>query len=268
MGLVVSLLSRDDRSVRGDHEMDAWVWHQVGLELGHVDIESTVEPEGGSQRGDDLGLETVEVGVGGALNVEAAAADVVQGLVVEHDSDIGVLQERVCGEGGVVWLDDSSRHLGGWVAAESELGLLAVIDGQTLEEESAEARASATTDSVEAEEALKTSALVCELANAVKSQVNDLLTHGVVTTSVVVSSIFLTRDELLRVVQLAVGTRADLVDHGGLEVEVDATRHVLASASLGEEGVEGVITTADGLVGWHLAIRLDAVLQAVQLPAG
>ena len=40
------------------------------------------------------------------------------------------------------------------------------------------------------------------------------------------------------------------------------------SASLAEEGVEGVIATTNSLVRGHLAIRLDAVLQAVQLPAG
>ena len=30
---------------------------------------------------------------------------------------------------------------------------------------------------------------------------------------------------------------------------------------LGEEGVEGIITTTDGFVGGHLAIRLDTVLE-------
>jgi hypothetical protein len=43
---------------------------------------------------------------------------------------------------------------------------------------------------------------------------------------------------------------------------------VLASAGLGEKGVEGVIATANGLVRGHLAIRLDSVLEAVKLPAG
>merc|ERR1712225_219287 len=85
--------------------------------------------------------------------------------------------------------------------------------------------------------------------------------------SVVVGSILLARNKLLRVVELAVGTSANLVDHSRLEVEVDAAGHVLASTSLREEGVEGVIATADGLVGGHLAVRLDAVLQAVELPA-
>jgi hypothetical protein len=37
---------------------------------------------------------------------------------------------------------------------------------------------------------------------------------------------------------------------------------------LREESVERIITTADGFVRGHLAVRLDTVLQAVQLPAG
>ena len=43
---------------------------------------------------------------------------------------------------------------------------------------------------------------------------------------------------------------------------------MLAGAGLTEERVEGIVTTADGLIAGHLAIRLDPVLEAVQLPAG
>ena len=43
---------------------------------------------------------------------------------------------------------------------------------------------------------------------------------------------------------------------------------MLASSCLTEEGVEGVISSPNGLVTWHLAIRLDAMFQAVELPAG
>ena len=42
---------------------------------------------------------------------------------------------------------------------------------------------------------------------------------------------------------------------------------MFAGAGLAEEGVEGVVATSNGLVAGHLAIRLDAVLQAVELPA-
>ncbi|MCP6198988.1 hypothetical protein NL445_28555, partial [Klebsiella pneumoniae] len=39
-------------------------------------------------------------------------------------------------------------------------------------------------------------------------------------------------------------------------------------SGLAEESVERIVSTPDGLVCGHLAIRLDAVLQAVKLPAG
>jgi len=43
---------------------------------------------------------------------------------------------------------------------------------------------------------------------------------------------------------------------------------VFASSSLAEERVERVISSSNGLVTRHLTIRLDAVLQTVQFPAG
>lgn len=43
---------------------------------------------------------------------------------------------------------------------------------------------------------------------------------------------------------------------------------MLASTCLTEEGVEGVVSSPNRLVTWHLAIGLNAVFQAVELPAG
>jgi len=41
--LVVGLLGGDDGSVGAKHEMDTWVWHQVSLELSHIDVQGTIE---------------------------------------------------------------------------------------------------------------------------------------------------------------------------------------------------------------------------------
>ena len=43
---------------------------------------------------------------------------------------------------------------------------------------------------------------------------------------------------------------------------------MLAGPRLREECVEGVVCDASGVVRWHLAIWLDTVLEAVELPAG
>ena len=49
-----------------------------------------------------------------------------------------------------------------------------------------------------------------------------------------------------------------LVDDGWLEVHEDGPGHVLAGPGLGEEGVEAVVSSTDGLIGGHLAIGLDS----------
>ena len=102
--LVVGLLGGDDGGVGGQGEVDTGVGHQVGLELRQIHVQGAVEAQGGGDGGDDLADQTVEVGVGWALNVQVAAADVVDGLVVHHEGAIGVLQGGVGGQDGVVGL--------------------------------------------------------------------------------------------------------------------------------------------------------------------
>ena len=266
--LMVSLLGRDDWGIGGQREMDTWVWHQVGLEFSDVDVESTIESQGSGDGADDLTDEPVQVGVGWSLDVQVTAADVVDGLVVDHEGAVGVLKSGMGGQDGVVWLNNGSGDLGSWVDGELELGLLAVVDGETLHEEGGESRSGTTTEGVEDEESLETSALIGQLTQPVEDEVDKLLTDGVVTTGVVVGGIFLTSDELLGVEELAVGSSSDLIDYSWLEINEDSPGDVFAGTSLAEEGVEGVVATSDGLVTWHLAIRLDTVFQAVQLPAG
>jgi len=228
--------------------MDPGVGDKVGLEFSDINVEGTIESEGGSQGRDNLGDESVQVGVGGALNVEVSSADIVHSLVVEHDGDVGVLKERVGGQHRVVGLNDGGGHLGGGVHGETELGLLAVVDGESLEEEGSETGTGTATNGVEDEETLETSALIGELADSVEAEINDLTSNGVVTTGEVVGGILLSGDELLGVEQLSVGAGTDLIDDGGLEIEEDSAGDVLACTGLREEGVESIVSATDGLV--------------------
>ena len=68
--------------------------------------------------------------------------------------------------------------------------------------------------------------------------------------------------------ELSVGSGSDLINDGWLEIEEDASWNVLSGTSLREEGVESIISTTDGFIGWHLSIWLDSVLKAEELPAG
>jgi hypothetical protein len=143
----------------------------------------------------------------------------------------------------------------------------AVVHRQALQKQAPETGASAPAAGVEDHESLKTGAVISQLAQAVQHQIDDLLANGVVAASEVVRSVFLSGDQLLRVEQLTVSPSANLVDNSRLQIDKDAARHVLPGPSLREKGIESIVTSADGLVRGHLAIRLNAVLQAEKLPA-
>ena len=75
--------------------MDSWVWHEVGLELSDIDVKGTIESKGCSEGGDNLGNESVQVGIGWSLNVEVSSADIIDSFVIKDDSNIGMLKKII-----------------------------------------------------------------------------------------------------------------------------------------------------------------------------
>jgi len=263
---MIRLLSRNNRSVCSQHEMDARVGNQVGLELRNIHIQGPVEPQRSRKGRDNLRDQPVQVGVAGPLDVQVPAADVVQSLVVKAEGAVRVLQEGVRGEDAVVRLNDGRRHLGRRGDGETQLGLASVVDRKPLKKETSKTRSGSSSGGVEDEETLEPGAVVRQLSDAVEDEVNDLLPDGVVPPGVVVGGILLSGDDLLGVVELPVGSGADLVTDGGLQVHVDRAGDVLAGAGLREERVERVVRLAEGRLSADLPVRLDAVLEAVKLP--
>ena len=265
--LVVGLLSRDEWGIRAEWEVHTLEWNQVGLELGHIDVQGTIETEGGSHTRDHLGDDLVEVSVGAVLDVQVTVADIVHSLVIDHEGAVASVQHAVGSKDCVVWLHDGDGDVDGGVHDELELGLALVVNGQALEEEGTETGTSTTTEGVEHQEALETRTVVSELSDTVQNKVDDVLTDVNTTTGVVVGSVFLTSDQLLGVVDLAVSASTNLVDHSGLKVHKDGTGNVLTGTGLREEGVERVGLDTNGLVRRHLTVVHDTMLEAVQLPA-
>ena len=95
--------------------MDTWVWHQVGLELSDIDVQSTIETKGSGQGGDDLSNQSIQVGVSWSLDGQISSTDIVNSLIVDHKCTIGMFQGCMRGEDGIVWFDNGSRNLRCWV---------------------------------------------------------------------------------------------------------------------------------------------------------
>lgn len=172
--------------------------------------------------------QAVQVLVVRSLKAEIATANIIDGLVVDHEGAVGVLESGVSRQDRVVWLHDGGSCLWSWVDAEFKLALLSVVDGETLHEQGSKTRSSSTTKGVENEETLKASTVVGNTADLVKDLVDQLLADSVVTTSIVVRGILLSSDHVLWVEERAVGTSADLIDDVWLEIAIDGTWNVFA----------------------------------------
>jgi len=109
--------------------------------------------------------------------------------------------------------------LGRGIDGEAELGFLAIIDGESFEQEGAESGTGTTTDGVEDQESLETSAVISEFSDSVEAEIDDFFTNGVVTSGEVVGGVFLSGDELFGVEELSVGTSSDFIDNGGFQIE-------------------------------------------------
>ena len=72
--------------------------------------------------------QTVEISVRWSLDIEVSSADVIDGLIVDHECTVRVLESGVGGQNGVVGLNNSSGDLWRRVDCELELGLLSVVD--------------------------------------------------------------------------------------------------------------------------------------------
>ena len=246
--------------------MNPWIWHQICLEFSQVHIEGSIKAKGSSDGRHNLSYKAVEVGIRGPLNIKVPAANIIDGLIIHHEGTVRVLQGGVGCQDSIIGFNHSCCNLGSRVDGELQLRLLAIVNREPLHEQRSEARSSATSKRVEEKEALQASALVSQLPNPVQNKVNHLLANGVVAPGIVVGSILLAVDELLRMEELAVGSTPGLIYDSGLQINEDSSGDMLPSTSLREEGGEGVIPKS--LVRRHVAIRLNAMLQAVELPAG
>ena len=95
-------------------EMETGEGHQVDGELSEIRVELTGESEAAGDTGESGRDEMVKITVGWGGELKGSEADVVKGLVIDAHNVIGVLDELMDGEGGVVWLNDGIRDLGGW----------------------------------------------------------------------------------------------------------------------------------------------------------
>ena len=84
---------------------------QVDGQLSQISIELARETERGGDTAHNNRDQVVQVAIAGRIELQGAEADIVQGLVVDTEGLVRVLDQLVDGKSGVIGLDNGIRDL-------------------------------------------------------------------------------------------------------------------------------------------------------------
>lgn len=170
------------------------------------------------------------------------------------------------GKNRVVRFHDGSGNLRRRGDGKRKFTFATVVNRKTFQQETSQTRSCTSSSGVEHKETLKTCAAISKLTDAIQDVVDDFLSNGVMSTGVVVGCVFLAVDDLLRMVESAVGSRANLVADGWLQIDIDSSRNALSRRGFTEKSAHGIVLGKTFRL-FHRTIRVDTVLEAVELPA-
>jgi hypothetical protein len=218
-----------ERSESDHEEMETGEGHHVDGQLPQVRVKLTGETQAGGDTGHDSGDEVVQVTVGGVVQLESPHADVVESLVVNAEGLVGVLDQLVDGEGGVVGLDNGVGDLGGWHNGESGHHAVGELLANLGDQKRTHTGTGTSTEGVGDLETLEAVAALGLAADDIENLVNKLGTLSVMTLCPVVTSTRLAEDEVVGTEELPERSSADSVHCTGLEIDEDGTGHELVA---------------------------------------
>jgi len=261
----VLLRSSGGQGGESDHEeMETGEGDQVHSQLSEIRVELTGESETTGDSGHGSGHQMVEITISRGGELEGSETDIVKSLVVDDHTLVGVFDQLMDGEGGVVGLNDGVGHLGRGHNGEGLHDSVGVFFSHLGDEEGTHSGTSTTTKRVSDLETLETVTTFSLLSDDVENGVDEFSTLGVVTLGPVVSGSGLAEDEVVGSEELSEGAGSDGVHGTGLQVHKDGSGDVSTSGGFVEVDVDSLeLEVGVTVVGTG---RVDSVLVGDDLP--
>jgi hypothetical protein len=146
-------------------------------------------------------------------------------LVVNAEGLVRVLDQLVDGQSGVVRLNNSVGHLGGWHDGEGGHHAVGELLADLGDQKRTHTGTSSTTERVSDLETLKAVTALGLATDDIKDLVDKLGTLSVVTFRPVVTSTRLAEDKVIGTEELPEGSSADGVHGTGFQIDEDGTGH-------------------------------------------
>jgi len=114
---------------------------------------------------------------------------------------------------------------------------------------------------MEKEESLQSTALIGQFTNAIQNYIYHLFADSVVSTSIIISSILLSCNQLFRMEQLSVSSSSYFVNNRRFQIDKNCPWHVLASPSFGEKSAKRIVSS--GFVRRHCTVGLKSMFKTI-----
>ena len=189
----------------------------------------TGESKAGGDARHGGGDEMVQVSVGRGRQFQRPEADVVERFVVDDVGFVGVFDELMDGERGVVRLHHDVRHFGRRHDGEGVHDSVGIFLADFGDEQRAHAGSRATAQRVVELEPLKTVAALRFLAHDVEDGIDQFGTFRVMTLGPVVTGARLSENEIIWPKQLAKRSGADRVHRARLQVNQNNAGNVFST---------------------------------------
>jgi len=220
------------RSEANHEEMETWEWHHVDGQFAEIRVKLTRETQAGGNAGHDGGDQVVEVTVRWVVELEGSHADIVESLVIDTEGLVGVLDQLMDGESGVVWLDNGIGDLWRWDNGESGHHAVWELLTDLGDQKRTHTGTSSTTEGVGDLEALEAVTALRLATHDIKNLVDKLSTLGVMSLSPVVTGTGLTENEVVWTEKLAEWAGADGIHGTRLQIDKNGTRNILVARCL------------------------------------
>ena len=205
---------------------------QVCGDFAEVRVQLAGEPQRARDPAHGGGDQVVQVAERRLGQLKRPKADVVEGLVVEDDALVRVLDQLVQRQGRVVGLDDDVGDFGRGDDREGSHDAIRVLFADFLDQQVAQTRASATAQGMGHLEALQAVRVLGFLADDVHRLVDNLRAFRVVPLGPAVAGAILPEDHVVGSEELADRRRSHRVNDAGLQVDEDGPGHIAAARGL------------------------------------
>ena len=219
-------------------EVESGEWNQVDGQFSEVRVELTWESEAAGDTGHGSWDQVVKISVSWGGQLKGSEADIVEGFVINDHALIGVFDQLMDWEGGVVWFNDGIWDLWWWDDGEGFHDSVRIFFSDLWDEEGTHTWSCSTSQWVGDLESLKTVTSFGFLSGDVENWVDEFSSFSVVTLSPVVTGTALSEDEVVRSEELSERSGSDGVHGSWFEIHEDGSGDVSSTGGFVEIDVD------------------------------